>query len=175
MENIVTKALLFARKAHEGQKRKITGEDYINHPIRVAEIYTQVKESKHIDQICAAILLHDVVEDCDVTIQEIEKEFGSFVARLVEETTSDKEKIKIFGKKYYLSHKFLIISNYGLGIKLSDRDDNLTDLHLGTESFREKLLDETIHIVNILENFRILTPTHVKLINKIKKRINELS
>lgn len=80
MENIITKALLFARKAHEGQKRKITGEDYINHPIRVAEIYTQVKESKHIDQICAAILIHDVVEDCEITIEEIEREFGPFVA-----------------------------------------------------------------------------------------------
>ena len=66
--------------AHGDQKRKYTGEPYIVHPIAVSEI---VKTVPHTDEMVAAALLHDVVEDTPVTIQEIETKFGSKVAELV--------------------------------------------------------------------------------------------
>jgi len=77
---MLDEVLKFATKAHGSQKRKYTGEPYIVHPIAVSEI---VKTVPHTDEMVAAALLHDVVEDTPVTIQEIETKFGSKVAELV--------------------------------------------------------------------------------------------
>ena len=66
--------------AHKDQKRKYTGDPYIVHPIAVSEI---VKTVAHTDEMVAAALLHDVVEDTPVTIDEIKIKFGSKVAELV--------------------------------------------------------------------------------------------
>ena len=84
MIDLVQKALEFATVAHGEQKRKYTGEPYINHPIEVMRI---VKTVPHDDNMLAAALLHDVVEDTDVTIEEIHKEFGPDVASLVDDLT----------------------------------------------------------------------------------------
>ena len=74
------RAFEFARRAHEGQKR-FSGEDYIQHPARVAQILKQM----HLDsKTVAAGLLHDVPDDTKITLEEIEKEFGKEVAFLVE-------------------------------------------------------------------------------------------
>jgi len=77
---MLDEVLKFATMAHGDQKRKYTGEPYIVHPIAVSEI---VKTVPHTDEMIAAALLHDVVEDTPVTIQEIETKFGSKVAELV--------------------------------------------------------------------------------------------
>lgn len=80
-------ALKFATKMHEGQFRKYTGEEYITHPVAVADMvehYLDSKECYTEEQIDTAIqiaLLHDTVEDCDVTIEEIEEIFGAEVAQ----------------------------------------------------------------------------------------------
>lgn len=78
----------FAIKAHAGQVRKYTGEPYINHPAAVVEI---VRSVPHTDTMIAAAWLHDVVEDCDVTIKQIFDLFGHDVAKVVEGLT-DKSK-----------------------------------------------------------------------------------
>lgn len=77
---VFEKAIAFATAAHEGQVRKYTGEPYVEHVIAVAEmVATHVTDD---DAIIAAIL-HDTVEDCDVTIDEIQAEFGDRVAEYV--------------------------------------------------------------------------------------------
>jgi (p)ppGpp synthase/HD superfamily hydrolase len=78
--HIVDRALAFATIAHGDQKRKYSGEPYIVHPVEVMKI---VETVEHDDSMLAAALLHDVVEDTDVTIEEIEASFGSDVAELV--------------------------------------------------------------------------------------------
>lgn len=78
--DIVKKALRFATDAHEGQKRKYTGEPYINHPIAVCELVKTVNHNKY---MLAAALLHDTVEDTDTSIKDIEKEFGDIIAIFV--------------------------------------------------------------------------------------------
>ena len=83
-ENLVEKALQFATSAHEGQVRKYTGEPYIIHPVEVMEI---VKTVKHDQEMLAAALLHDVVEDTDVTIEDIRSTFGDDVASMVDDLT----------------------------------------------------------------------------------------
>ena len=78
--DIEKKALDFATTAHTGQKRKYTGEDYIVHPIEVAEI---VKTVAYTPEMIAAALLHDVVEDTDVSLEDISIKFGPDIADLV--------------------------------------------------------------------------------------------
>jgi len=84
MSRLVEKALTFATEAHEGQVRKYTGVPYIVHPVEVMEIVKTVSSDVAMH---AAALLHDVVEDTDVTIQDIQREFGEDVARLVDDLT----------------------------------------------------------------------------------------
>ena len=75
-------ALQFAAEAHQGQVRKYTGEPYIYHPLHVAELVHQNCPS-HSSEMIMAALLHDTVEDTEVTFTEIEREFGEKVANLV--------------------------------------------------------------------------------------------
>jgi (p)ppGpp synthase/HD superfamily hydrolase len=80
MTSIVDRAIEFATIAHEGQVRKYTGEPYITHPIAVAKIVATVP---HTTEMLVAAVLHDTVEDCDVTLEDIEREFGKEVMTLV--------------------------------------------------------------------------------------------
>lgn len=81
--NVVDKALVFATAAHAavGQKRKYGGQDYIVHPIAVMEL---VQSVPHDENMLAASLLHDVVEDTQVTIELIREQFGDDIAELVD-------------------------------------------------------------------------------------------
>lgn len=85
MELIVEKALEFAVAAHKGQVRKYTGEPYINHPIEVMNIVSRTPEC-YPAMLCAA-LLHDTVEDTEVLLDDIKREFGDWVSELVENLT----------------------------------------------------------------------------------------
>jgi len=80
---LIRKAYDYAYHKHFGQKR-ITGDDYITHPVNVALILTEINA----DASCmAAALLHDTIEDSDSTKEEIEELFGSEVAMLVDGVT----------------------------------------------------------------------------------------
>ena len=80
---LIKKAYMYAYEKHFGQKRK-SGEDYIIHPLNVAHILAGINADYK--TICSA-LLHDTIEDCDVTKEEIEELFGGEVAYLVESLT----------------------------------------------------------------------------------------
>ena len=86
--NIRQKALLFATRAHQGQKRK-DGKQYITHPVAVAEIAEKMVKDEgllaeeYLDDVYVVSLLHDVWEDTDISIIEIMKEFGPYVADCV--------------------------------------------------------------------------------------------
>lgn len=78
------KAKHFATRAHEGQKRKYTGEPYICHCEQVAEL---VRSHGGTPEMIAAAWLHDTVEDCGITLDEIEDMFGTKVAEMVSDLT----------------------------------------------------------------------------------------
>ncbi|MBI2079441.1 HD domain-containing protein [Candidatus Micrarchaeota archaeon] len=84
MESIIKKAFEVALEAHKKQKRKATDIPYIVHPMEVTIIL--MKNGAN-EELIAAGLLHDVVEDTDVTIEEIEKKFGKKIAFLVQSVT----------------------------------------------------------------------------------------
>jgi (p)ppGpp synthase/HD superfamily hydrolase len=81
---LVREALAFATAAHEGQVRKYIGVPYILHPIAVGRLTLRFGGDK---EMVAAALLHDTLEDCDVTADELHGRFGADVARLVVELT----------------------------------------------------------------------------------------
>jgi hypothetical protein len=78
--NLIDKAIIFATKAHENQVRKGTDIPYITHPFGVGMLLMQFECS---EEVIAAGLLHDTLEDTATTLEEIEKQFGADVARLV--------------------------------------------------------------------------------------------
>lgn len=87
---MVKKAIEFATKAHEGQFRKGTTRPYIVHPLEVCEIVATLTDDQ---EVIAAAVLHDTVEDCDgVTEEVIEREFNARIAQLVAQESEDKSK-----------------------------------------------------------------------------------
>ena len=86
MDNIYEKAVRFAFKAHEGQKRK-DGSAYILHPLEVSVIAGTMTNNP---EVLSAAVLHDTVEDTPVTAEEILEQFGERIAFLVASETEDK-------------------------------------------------------------------------------------
>ena len=84
---LVSEAISFAVKAHDGMRRKKSEAPYILHPMEAAVIVGAMTDDQN---LIAAAVLHDVVEDTDVTIDEIEARFGKRVRELVESETEDK-------------------------------------------------------------------------------------
>lgn len=166
------KALNFMIDAHYGQFRKFSGKEYAYHPVEVSKIVRENKVSKNKEMLCVAALLHDTVEDCNVTLQDIKKEFGEDVVNIVEQLTSDDKKIKEVGKANYLSQKMLEMSSYALVIKLADRLHNCSDLDKASDKFARKYAKETRIILNTLQN-RNLSDTHKDLMNLIDIKISK--
>lgn len=84
---LVTRALIFAARAHDSMRRKLSDAPYILHPLEVATIIASITCDQN---VIAAGLLHDTVEDTDVTNDEIKNEFGDVVAHLVACETENK-------------------------------------------------------------------------------------
>lgn len=167
---LLEKAIIFATDKHKGMVRKGNGMPYILHPLSVLIILNEVKKSKNQFLLAIACIFHDLIEDTDVTLEDIAKEFGYGVASLVSELTSDKDKIKEMGKAPYLLDKMLNMSSYALCIKLADRLHNISDMSTMSDEFKHKYSIETNFILDGLVN-RKLTKTHMKLISKIKKQL----
>lgn len=166
-------AIEFAIDKHRGQTRKGDGSPYIVHPMRVMHRVNEIKKgTKNLFLLGAAAILHDTVEDCDVTLEEIAEKFGHHVAAIVQELTLDKSQYEKQGKATYLKTNMLGMSSYALTIKLCDRLDNVSDLVTMDQEFRERYLIETIEILEFLEEYRALTKTQKKLVKLIHEEIS---
>ena len=84
---LVSEAIAFAVKAHDGMRRKKSNAPYILHPMEAAVIVGTMTDDQ---DLIAAAALHDVVEDANITIDEIEEKFGKRVRELVQSETEDK-------------------------------------------------------------------------------------
>ena len=87
MMELVSEAIIFAVNAHDGMRRKKSETPYILHPMEAAVIVSTMTNDQ---DLIAAAALHDVVEDADITIEEIEEKFGKRVRELVGSETEDK-------------------------------------------------------------------------------------
>lgn len=144
---LLKKAYVFAEKAHSGQKRS-SGEDYIIHPINVAG--TLIKLKLDMDSIVAG-LLHDVVEDCGITPEEIETEFSNNIAQIVVGLTKI-SKIKFKTKEESQAENFrkMVVAMAKdlrvIIVKLADRMHNMRTLQYVNEDKQKKIAKETLDI-----------------------------
>ena len=167
--DIITKAFNFARQAHKGVRR-LSGEPYIMHPIAVAQIACE-EMGLGSTSICAA-LLHDVVEDTDYTIEDIQNIFGNKIAQIVDGLT--KISGGIFGDKASAQaenfKKLLLTMSDDIRvilIKICDRLHNMRTLASQPANKQYKIAGETLYIYAPLANRLGL--------NKIKTELENLS
>ena len=145
---VIEKAFKFARDAHQGIRRR-SGEPYIMHPIAVATIVNQ--EIGLGSTSISAALLHDVVEDTDYTVEDIEAQFGAKIARIVDGLT--KISGGIFGDKASLQaenfRKLLLTMSEDIRvvlIKMADRLHNMRTLSSMPANKQYKIAGETLYI-----------------------------
>ncbi|MCL1896748.1 MAG: HD domain-containing protein [Clostridiales bacterium] len=123
---LTKKAIAFAVAKHGGQIRKVSGLPYYVHLFDVCSIVSKYyKESYRIDELCAAAVLHDSIEDTEVTYEELLEKFGLLVAELVKQLTNDEDMIAKTGKEAYLNKKLEGLTSYALTIKLADMLSNI--------------------------------------------------
>lgn len=148
--NLILRAAAFARRAHEGQRRKYTARPYIEHPARVAG--RVAAHPRATEAMVAAAFLHDVVEDTPHTLDEIEAEFGPVVSRLVGELTNPSKGSKAprkARKQADLVH-LATVSREAKIIKLLDRIDNLRDMMDAPDGFRHLYCAESRRLVAVI-------------------------
>ncbi len=88
MMNILEEAIIYATILHQGKVRKLDGSPYILHPLEVSQILSTMTDD---EEVITAGILHDIVEDTDGTLAEIEKRFGERVAELVASESEEKK------------------------------------------------------------------------------------
>ena len=166
---IVTKAFEYAANLHEGQYRK-SGEDYICHPVAVAQICANFGFGK--DCICSA-LLHDVLEDCpNANFKEIENLFGKRIASLVDGLTKlqgiyfhtkEQQSIHNLRKMFFAMSKDPGV----MFVKLADRLHNMRTISSMPEEKQKMIALETMHV---------FAPVAQRLgIRKMKDELEDLS
>jgi GTP diphosphokinase / guanosine-3',5'-bis(diphosphate) 3'-diphosphatase len=117
-------ALRFARRVHLGQYRKQTGEQFVEHPIAVANL---LLESGHDGALISAAYLHDVVEKTDVELDEIRERFGPEVASLVDCLSEDPEIDGYGARKRALRKRIMESGGDPVIIYAADRVANMRD------------------------------------------------
>lgn len=168
-EALIQKAYILSKTAHGNQKRH-SGDPYFTHPLAVAEILVDLKLDQ---QSIITALLHDVVEDTDVTIEEISQDFGDEIARLVDGVTK-------LGKIESISSNERVAENFRklalamsedirvLLVKLADRLHNMRTVSYMPS--KEKKLKKA------RESLDIYAPLAARIgLNKIKDELQELS
>ncbi|HAH95993.1 MAG TPA: (p)ppGpp synthetase, partial [Firmicutes bacterium] len=180
----------FAAKAHKGQKRD-SGDAYIQHPLNVAQILAEMEMD--LTTLCAAIL-HDVVEDTDVLITEIEAKFGAEVAMLVDgvtklskidfQTREERQAENLRKMFLAMAKDFRVVL-----IKLADRMHNMNTLKYLPEDRQRRIAQETLDIYAPLAHrlgmwkikweledlaFRYFDPTeYYRLVHMVAKKRRE--
>lgn len=116
--NLIRKAFFFAKERHAGQMRKFSDDPYFLHPVRVGLLLRDFD-----DEVIIAGLLHDVLEDTETTVRELEEQFGSNITLLVLGCTKDPER----GTPVEILRRAAEQDSRVIYVKLADRADNLQD------------------------------------------------
>jgi len=151
--DLLRRAYIFSAKAHQGQTR-LSGESYMNHPIEVAAILTDLK----LDSVTVASgLLHDTIEDTATTPQEIKEMFGDEVAKLVDGMTK-LSRMELQSREQREAENFrkMIVAMANdvrvILIKLADRLHNMRTLTVLAPEKQKRIAQETLDIYAPLAN-----------------------
>ena len=187
---IMQRAFTYAEAAHRGQKR-VSGDEYICHPLGVAKILADLQ----IDVITiSGAILHDVVEDTAITLEEIEKNFGREITMLVDGVTKlsrieykskEEQQLENYRKMFLAMAKDIRV----VLIKLADRLHNMRTLKYMPEPKQKRIAQETMEIYAPLAHrlgisnikweledlsFRYLEPEkYYELVEKVKQKRQE--
>ncbi len=151
--DLVRRAFFYAEQAHDGQFRR-SGEDYVSHPLAVAEIL----RAMHMDhQSLVAAMLHDVIEDTGITKNDIEGQFGETVANLVdgvsklnkiEFSTRAEAQAENFQKMALAMAKDIRV----ILVKMADRMHNMRTLNVMSPEQQKRIARETLEIYAPIAN-----------------------
>ena len=175
MYDYLEKAYKFAKEKHKGQSRKFSKKPCITHLIRT---YRIVKHYTNDEDMLAAALLHDVVEDTDVEISEVYKLFGADVAVIVEQLTFVNTGNKAAGLKIEVDN----MSSKSKVVKLADRTANILGLFNPSVpiKFVNRYIKETEHVFggvtidnNEFKNMQLMLWTKLfNIIRILKNKFN---
>lgn len=149
-KSLVTRAIMFSAKYHDGQERKYTREPYVFHPAAVATIVTSVD---HTPEMLAAAWLHDVVEDTEATHEDVYDEFGPEVGLLVQELTNvgtleyGNRQARKARDRAHLSRA----SDEAQTIKLADMIHNIPSIVEHDRTFSETYIREKRMMLSVLD------------------------
>ncbi len=147
-EDALNRAYVYAMKAH-GTQTRASGDPYFSHPIEVAGILTDLKLD---DSSIITALLHDVVEDTDASLEDLEAHFGGEIARLVDGVTKlGRLELQSEETKHAENFRKLLVAMSEdirvLLVKLADRLHNMQTLHfIGSDEKRRRIARETMDI-----------------------------
>ncbi len=146
------KAFEMAVKAHEGQIRELTGSPFIVHPLAVMGILRtfNVKDN----DILIAAILHDVVEDSSIELEEVEEHFGERVANLVNQVTKKED------------GKFIITDKEGAILKMADLIHNGLTMPNDKKQLKERYI---LRVELLYKMYKDLMKSHTELFNYLKK------
>ena len=167
---LIELACKFAIVKHAGQKRKFPeDEDYVTHPLAVGAMLKKVNET---EDVIVAGILHDVLEDTDATVYEINYTFGKKITNLVTELTTVKEDKKKVGKRKYLSTAMNNMSQNAFTVKICDRFHNVATLDNPscTPGFLSWYWKETKYIIDRLD--RTLTKKQIVVVNMLSSLLD---
>ncbi len=134
---MVEKAIQFAAEAHKGQKRKGISIPYILHPMEVAVILAEMTSD---EEVIAAAMLHDTLEDCkEVTKEILRDEFGERIVSLIEAESEDKSKTWMERKQATISHLQRETRTEVKMIALADKLSNLRSMARDYERLGEDI------------------------------------
>ena len=172
---LINKAIYWARKYHGDQKRK-SGEPYYSHPLEVAYMISDYNLKT--DLIIASIL-HDIVEDTEVTVEMIHNAFGQRIAEMVDRLTRDRPDGSKLSVAETLNNAYQLKDKEVLLIKFIDRLHNMETLHSMSDSKKQEIALETATVImpfskdinlekalNIL-SVQILSPKDIAYLNKL--------
>ncbi|MEL7487504.1 MAG: bifunctional (p)ppGpp synthetase/guanosine-3',5'-bis(diphosphate) 3'-pyrophosphohydrolase, partial [Pseudomonadota bacterium] len=168
-EELLNKAYVYAMKAHGGQTRK-SGDPYFSHPLAVAAILTELRADP---ASVATALLHDVVEDTDATIDDIERLFGKEIARLVDGVTKLSQiELRSDASKQAENFRKLVVAMADdvrvLLVKLADRLHNMRTLGFHPKPDKRRRI--------ALETMEIYAPLAGRIgVQKIRDELEDLS
>jgi len=145
--SLINEGFIFANEGHKNQKRK-SGEPYITHPLQVAIYLSEI--NLDIETIIAA-LLHDLIEDTDITYEDIKSKFGNEIADIVDGVTKlDKIKYNSTEEaKADAIRKMVIAMSKDIRVlilKLADRLHNIKTIEFHNEWKKEKIASETLYV-----------------------------
>jgi (p)ppGpp synthase/HD superfamily hydrolase len=143
------KAIEFATMAHGGQVRKYTGEPYVTHPIAVSKIVKTVTDD---EEMIAAAILHDVIEDCDVSREWLIEQFGVVISTLVYQVSDIS--LPHHGNRAFrkgMDREWLSCAcNKAQTIKLADLIHNSQSILVADEAFAKVYMAEKRELLQVL-------------------------